>query len=197
MNDINSFLREYKTPTLLLVERFNIANNTKWSINDFWQELIVQLGHLMLLHQENDMRELMVEPFRTLRSVGDEYADVLLQSFSLLLYISNGDDLYLSEDSIVDMGNCVQFSQLYILASQIGDCLLRMSHKKEPIMDSIEDMRFLRKRVMQIIYHLFQISKLHSVDLINEYDSMLLDANQHLDRKSNALSSSSNNQFDA
>jgi hypothetical protein len=183
MEKIKHFCSKYEQYTLDLINRFNMANHTKWTTNDFWQEFNVQLGHYAFVQSSFADKQSISEPFRNLNNIKDEYADLLLQVFSFMLA---------SEIKIDWSNHAIGFGKiqptegmqiLIILSGQVNDCLLRLSGKKERLCGFEKDKIFLEERIYMIISLLFVLSKSHSIDIVAEYEKMLQDANLSLDRR--------------
>lgn len=80
MKDILKFLDTHYDNALKLVSDFDITKSKKWEASDYVQELLVQVGHVYtVLDQDNDVKENK----RVINNLGDELADVLLQLINL------------------------------------------------------------------------------------------------------------------
>ena len=105
MKDILKFLDTHYDNALKLVSDFDITKSKKWEASDYVQELLVQVGHVYtVLDQDDEVKENK----RIINNLGDELADVLLQLINLarimnidcLLYTSDAAD----EEDSVDFG---------------------------------------------------------------------------------------------
>jgi hypothetical protein len=184
MDKIQILEAKYTEKTYSLIKRFDYVNKTRWNKNDIWQEFQVQLGHYVFLQMAIDSQICLAEPFRKIKNIGDEYADLLFQAFSFVLYAQISTNSY---QIFIDMKSVSVTESLYMLISlsgQICDYLLRSNKKKEPLLSSEDDIIFLNERILMIILLLFSLAEKQSIDLLKEYDKMLIDANHSLDRRS-------------
>lgn len=177
MKDILKFLDTHYDNALKLVSNFDITKSKKWEASDYVQELLVQVGHVYtVLDQDDEVKENK----RIINNLGDELADVLLQLINLAR-IMNID---MHEIQNLKDYKSSNVNGLSILMGQLAEVIMENNSarfKKNRVgFETSYD--FIKDRIFKLFIITYNIGKKHKLNLIKEFSLMCEDANGFLER---------------
>ncbi len=177
MEEIVKFLDTHYEAALKLVRDFNITKNKEWNPSDYLNELYVQLGHVYNVLFSNDNFN---ESERKIDDLGDELSDVLLQLINLA-NILNIDMCGINEYKDY---KCEEINGMNILLGQLTESIMETyeCRFKKSRVDFNTSYDFIKDRLYKLFIIAFNISKHYNLDMIKEFNKMLKDANNFLDR---------------
>lgn len=177
MNNVMNFLDSHYSKALKLVSDFDITKENTWDSKDYLSELYVQLGHVYNVLFSNDN---VNEKNRKIDNLGDELADVLLQLINLARILNI--DMYEIKKS--DDYDYNEINGLSILLGQLTEAVMEMNEcrfKKDRFgFNSSYD--FVKDRLFKLFILTYNIAEDHKLDMIEEFNAMLKDANGFLDK---------------
>lgn len=177
MKDIIKFLDTHYENALKLVSDFDITKSKKWEASDYVQELLVQVGHVYtVLDQDDDVKESK----RKIDNLGDELADVLLQLINLARIMNI--DMY--EITNLKDYKSSNVNGLSILMGQLAEVIMennsaRFKKNRDGFNTSYD---FIKDRIFKLFIITYNIGKEHKLNLIKEFALMCDDANGFLAR---------------
>jgi len=175
MKDIIKFLDTHYENALKLVSDFDITKSKKWDASDYVQELLVQVGHVYtVLDQDDDVKESK----RKIDNLGDELADVLLQLINLARIMNI--DMY--EITSLKSYKSSNVNGLSILMGQLAEVIMennsaRFKKNRDGFNTSYD---FIKDRIFKLFIITYNIGKEHKLNLIKEFSLMCDDANGFL-----------------
>lgn len=177
MKDIINFLNVHYKNALKLVSDFDITKEKEWNPQLYLNELYVQLGHVYNVLFANKK---VNESKRVIDNLGDELSDVLLQIINLAKIMNiNMYDIkdygFYKYDNI--NGISILLGQLTEAIMEIYECRFK---KNRDGFDTSYD--FIKDRLFKLFIITFNISKKYNLNMIEEFNSMLNDANSFLSK---------------
>lgn len=177
MKDILKFLNTHYSNALKLVSDFDITKSKKWEASDYVQELLVQIGHVYtVLEQDSDVKEQQ----RPINNLGDELSDVLLQLINLARIMNI--DMYEIQSLKDYKSNNV--NGLSILMGQLAESIMENNSarfKKNRVgFETSYD--FIKDRIFKLFIITYNIGKEYKLNLIKEFQLMCDDANGFLEK---------------
>lgn len=180
MKDIIKFLDLHYENALKLVSDFDSTKKKKWNSQIYLNELFVQVGHVYnVLFSNSNVNETN----RKIDNLGDELSDVLLQIINLAKVL----DIDMYEIKNYSNYDYSEINGITILLGQLTEAIMENNDyrfKKDRIgFNSNYD--FIKDRIFKIFIITFQISKKYNLDMIKEFNEMLEDANNFLNKFKN------------
>jgi len=176
MEMLKKFFSTHYENAIRLKERFKCTEPKIWSSLIVSNELAVQYGHLINTTYQD---EFFNENNRNIVNVGDEVADVLLQ-LCYLGYLEEVDFTKIDGYEIKDID--VKYG--VILLGQLIEALMEKEgyrYRKERVgFETIQ--HFIEDRIIRLLLVVYKFSCLNNLDIVNDFDLMLKDANGFLDR---------------
>lgn len=174
---ILSFLNKFYNKSLLLSEEFSKTREKDWEPLVILNELGVQIGQIYNIIYHN---EIVSEKNRIFTNLGDELSDVLMQ----LMALAHAMDINFYE--IKEFQDIQEFNwmSLPILFGQLNESIMekygyRFSKPRNGFV-TIDD--FIKNRIFLLFNITFQIAKFHGLDMEKEFDEMIIDATNFLNR---------------
>lgn len=174
---IFSFLNKFYDKALSLSEAFSKTRDKDWGPLVILNELGVQIGQIYNIIYQNDC---VSEQNRVFSNLGDELSDVLLQLIALSDSMSF--DFY-------EIKNCKEVHEINwmsfpILFGQLNEAVMekygyRFSKPRKGYR-SIDE--FIQHRIFLMFQISIQIAKFHGLDMEKEFDEMIEDATNFLNR---------------
>ena len=174
---ILSFLDKFYNRSLILSEAFSKTREKDWDPLVILNELGVQIGQIYNIIYHN---EIVSEKNRIFSNLGDELSDVLMQLIAL------SDAMNINFYEIKDFQEVQEFNwlSLPILFGQLNESVMEKYHyrfsKPREGFATIDD--FIKNRIFLLFYVTFEIGKFHGLDLEKEFEEMILDATNFLNK---------------
>ena len=176
MNDIIAFLNVHYDNAIRLVKAFEMTKAKEWNQNLYIDESIVQLGHVFNVLSPTESSS---ETGRKIDNLGDELADVLLQLINLA-HVSNIDMYEVKE--LQNYKSKELLNDFVVLFGQLTEATMENNgyrFRKDRVgFESSYD--FIKDRIFKLFIITFEIANEHNLDMIEEFDLMLKDANGFL-----------------
>ncbi len=175
MNDIMYFLNCHYTSALKLSNDFSKTRNLDWTPLVILNELAIQIGHVYnIVYQSEAINELN----RSFLNIGDELSDVLLQLIALADSM-NFDFYEIEQLSLIKENNWYSYPVLF---GQLNEAVMEKYGyrflKPRVGFHTLDD--FIKNRIFRLFDITFQIATKLNLDLNQEFEFMLKDANQFL-----------------
>lgn len=172
------FLKKYFSKSIDLKKRFEITETKSWTDLCVLNELYVQLGHVYSVLTSNSLNE----EYRNINNLGDEISDVFFQ-LMLLLYYSKYD---IKKVKYLDTKE-ENIEALVIALGQCSEAILEKNglrfNKERPGFISLND--YILYKINEMFSILYNYCNANKVNIDFEYNLMLVDANNFLDRYKN------------
>lgn len=174
-DEIVEFLDKYYLRALKLSAGFSATREFEWTPLLVLNELSVQAGHVYNTIYKS---EAVDEPGRNFTNLGDELSDIFLQiitlAYSLHIDLYNLKSLFsVKEDS---------WFALPVLLGQLNEAIMekygyrfRKTHGKFKTVE-----QFIEDRLLRLFIVNYRIAQKYHIDINNEFNSMLDDANSFL-----------------
>lgn len=177
MEDVIKFLDKYYKKALKLVSDFDITKSKQWNSQTYLNELYVQVGHVYDVLYSIDSAK---EDKRIIDNLGDELSDVILQLINLAKNL--GINMYEIKDYL--NYDCKDLNGITILLGQLTEAIMenndcRFKKNRFGFNNSYD---FVKDRLFKIFIITFQIAKQYNLDLSQEFQAMLTDANGFIKR---------------
>lgn len=175
MTDIMKFLNMEYDKALKLCKDFNITKEKEWTPLIYLNELQVQVGHIYNVLMKDDYCN---EPNRSFNNLGDEISDVLLQLINLAYSLNiNMYDIENEENTTINDFNWIQ-----ILLGQLNEVIMeqegfRFRKSRDNFNNSFD---FAKSRIFKSFIITYNFAKKHNLNIIDEFEEMLADANKFL-----------------
>lgn len=177
MENVIKFLDIHYQNALKLVSDFDITKENDWNTKDYLNELYVQLGHVYnVLFSDNNVNE----EKRKIDNLGDELSDVLLQ----LINLSRILNINMYDIKNYDSYNYNEVSGLSILLGQLTEAIMEMNQCrfKKDRFGFNSSYEFVKDRLLKLFIITYNIADKYNLNMIKEFNDMLIDANNFLDK---------------
>ena len=175
MNRLNTFLEENYSSAITLKERFKQLEKNDCDSMTVLLELQVQIGHLY--NVMNDHKSI-VEQGRTINNLGDEISDVLLQ----LSYLAHLEGVTFENAETYSTFPYDEVDGLTVLGGQLAEAILeKYEYRFEKPRQGFETRdAFIKDRIIKMMVIALNLGTRHKLDLISEFKTMCVDANQFI-----------------
>jgi len=175
MKDIISFLDKEYDKALILCKDFDKTKEKEWTPLIYLNELQVQIGHIYNILIK---KKYVNEPNRDFNDLGDEISDVLLQLINLARSL-NIDMYDIRKEKNTTISD---FNTLPILLGQLNEIIMeqygyRFRKDRDTFNNSYD---FIKSRIFKMFIITYNYAKKNELDITNEFDRMLEDANNFL-----------------
>ncbi len=172
--NIKDFINNNYKNAINLKKAFQITENSPWDATTVLLELIVQLGHISLIVENNNS---VYEIGRKISDLGDEISDVFLQTFALCWKL----DINLLETfNEEDCGSSI--NDMLSIVGQITETVMEkydFRHKKNREgFDNIDD--FLIYKINCLFNVVFNFGLCYNLNMQSEFERMLNNAHNFL-----------------
>ncbi len=172
---MNEIFIKYFEESLKLKKRFKITEKKDWQSLDIMNELSVQVGHVLTVVNNSTL----LENGRKIDDLGDEVSDIIFQlillSHSLGISVEFFKKLNMTENDI---------DSFLIVFGQCNECLLETNGLRfsKPRLGFENSEDFIAFKINQMFEIIFNFCDLRKINIDVEYNKMLIDANNFLDR---------------
>ena len=177
MKQIIKFLDKHYENALRLVKAFDSTKEKEWDSLLYLNELYVQLGHVYnVLNPNNNV----AEDGRKIDNLGDELSDVVLQ----LINLADNLGINMYEVKNVENYSSNNINDIPILLGQLTETIMEMNSyrfKKER-QGFNSHLDFAKDRIFKTFITTFNIAKQYNLNMIKEFDDMLIDATGFLEK---------------
>lgn len=175
MTETINFINKEKKSVIALSERFNILKKKKWDSFTYLLELNIQISHLNTIYNKE-----YAEKNRSINNLGDELSDILLQ----LICLMDEEHITFSKKDKIEYSNS-DIEGFNILLGQLTEGMLEKYEyrfpKKHEDYNNIDD--YIRNLLLKMFLLARNIARKNNLTLSIEFEKMLIDANNFIDRK--------------
>lgn len=178
-DDIIKFIACKLADSIELESQFAQIKKQKW--NDSMvliAELNVQLGQLSMILNATDG---VLEPERQFNDIGDELSDILLN----LLYLSHLENVEVDDVTKYKDFNIYDLKILTAILGKLAEVILEKNgYRFEKKHGNYENTQNYIKDLISLMYFIiFNYASIHSINLNEEFDKMLSDAKNFVNKK--------------
>ncbi len=178
--EILSFIDCYSLKTRELKRRFYELEDRKWSIETYWMELCIQMGHFVYVTLTEDNKIILKEPNRNLDNVADEICDILYQIINVIKELG----LKFTEElqcSIYCSSEAEMKELIIVMIGQMGDAILRKDgfKQKHNCLEQIEN-KLIIQNCFNIITLLFAYIDNHQIHIEDAFEEMIKSASEYV-----------------
>lgn len=168
------FLNNYYEKALSLSNNFKLTREKEWDSLIILNELAIQIGHIYNIIYKN---EIVNEAGREFNNLGDELSDILLQ----LIALSNELQINMYDISKYHIKEDNWFS-IPIIFGQLNESIMELYGYRfnKPRVGFKNVLEFIKSRILILFKITYQISLKYNLDIENEFEKMLEDANGFL-----------------
>lgn len=178
---INEFITKYYTASVELKEKFKITEEKEWNGLTVLNELQVQIGHVAHIISDNKS---FGEKGRHISDIGDEISDVILQLFSYSTKVRiDLRNLEFCEELNDDTISSNMMNLLIVIGKLAEITLENEKYRHYKIRYGFPEIKnYLISLFNEFFQIIFSIIKYLNLNIDEEYEKMLKDANKFLDR---------------
>lgn len=175
MKEINSFLDKHYQNAIKLCKDFESTKEKKWGPLLYLNELYVQVGHVYNIINK---QKYISEPNRVFNNMGDEISDILLQ----LVNLAESLNIDMMEIKTIKTSKISNINALPVLLGQLSEILMEefgyRFRKERCTYNNSYD--FVKERIFKMFIITYNYAKKNNLDISNEFQLMLDDANNFL-----------------